>query len=102
LLQHGDRGSNGAKFSVASARDALGASVQGHSHTPGIMGDVMTVGHLAKKEQEYNMGGFSSWQHSVAEVYKNGSKQLITIIDGRYTNFNLPKMLAEASKYRPR
>jgi hypothetical protein len=100
MNNHGDRGSNGAKFAVASARNAVGASVSGHSHSPGISGDIFTTGHLTQKEQEYNMGGFSSWQHAVVEVYKNGSKQLITIVDGRFTNFNLKKMHAEAAKSR--
>jgi hypothetical protein len=98
MNNHGDRGSNGAKFSVASARNAVGANISGHSHSPGITGDVFTTGHLTQKEQEYNMGGWSSWQHAVVLVNNNGGKQLITIVDGRYTKFNLKKLHAEAAR----
>lgn len=99
VLMHGDKGNNGGGYSVSSAMLAVGtgSAISGHSHSPKMRGHVMVLGCLTKLNQSYNMGGFSSWMHTVGLVYANGTKQMIILMEGKYTNFNLPRMLKKYS-----
>jgi hypothetical protein len=95
VLLHGDKGNNGGGYSVGSALLAVGtgSAITGHSHSPKQRGHLMVLGCLTKKEQPYNMGGFSSWMHTVALGYENGAKQMLIIVDGKYTNFKLELLM---------
>jgi hypothetical protein len=98
LSFHGDRGSSGKPWSEGAARVALGSYVRGHSHSPYIYNDCYTVGHLSEPVHSYNRGGFGGWLNSVAHVYADGSKQMIFIIDGKYSNMDIAKLRARVGK----
>jgi hypothetical protein len=98
LSKHGDRGSNGAKFSMATGKATLGSFVFGHTHKSAINGYGVNVGTMSQLQMGYNRGGFSSWSHSMASVYKDGSVQLVIITDGSYTNFDIQKMMNKIGK----
>lgn len=83
LGAHGHRGSNGAKGSAATLEEAYGQVVYGHVHTPGIVRGSWAVGTLSQLRLSYNKGA-SSWMHAVCLVFKDGSRQLVNFIDGKY------------------
>lgn len=81
---HGDKGPNGTKGSVTGLEKAYGKCIRGHTHTPGIMRGVITIGTTSKKQLGYNVGP-SSWMHTSALAYEDtGSAQLVNFIMGRY------------------
>lgn len=81
---HGHMGLNGSKSGTnASMEIGYGAGVFGHSHTAGILRDVYRVGTSTKLRMGYNHGA-SNWTHTHCIIYKNGSRQLINIIKGKY------------------
>jgi hypothetical protein len=81
LGSHGDLGSNGSRGSSVQLEQSTGNSISGHTHTPEILRNVYKVGTLTKLKLDYN-GGPSSWLHTNAPVYPDGSVQLLNIIDG--------------------
>lgn len=83
LANHGDMGPNGARGSLAGMEKAYGNSVSGHAHTPRIFRGAWQVGTSSYLKLSYNEGP-SSWMHSACLVYKNGSRQLINVIDGKW------------------
>lgn len=85
LAAHGDCGSNGAKGSIKSAENSYGDCIIAHSHTPQILRGVYCVGTSTHLRLEYNQKGASSWLQSFCLLYKNGSRQIINLIDGKYT-----------------
>ena len=84
LGDHGDKGSNGAKGSLAAMERAYGNSISGHAHSPEILRGAWQVGTTSKLELDYNRGGSSSWFHTSCLLYKNGARQLINIVDGKW------------------
>jgi hypothetical protein len=80
---HGDKGLNGAKASLSSLERAYRKAVVGHSHTAAILRDIFRVGTSSYLKQDYNEGP-SSWTHTHCSIYKNGTRQLITIINGKW------------------
>jgi len=78
---HGDKGCNGARGSLRSMENAYGNSVTGHAHTPEILRGAWQVGTSSLLKLTYNVGP-SSWFHTSCLVYENGSRQLISSIDG--------------------
>lgn len=83
LSLHGDVGPNGARGSVANIDKIGHRSIIGHTHTPHIRDKVWQVGLCARLQLEYNTGP-SSWMHTNAIVYKNGQRQLINLIAGKW------------------
>lgn len=83
LGSHGDKGANGARGSLAAMESAYGASVSGHSHTPGILRNAWQVGTTSLLKLSYSAGP-SSWCHTACAGYKNGSRTLINSIKGRW------------------
>jgi len=81
LASHGDLGANGAKASPISQDLGAGDSIIGHSHTPKILYGVYQVGTSTVLKLEYNRG-LSSWMNCHCILNKDGSRQLINIIDG--------------------
>ena len=96
LGDHGDKGSNGAKGSLPSMERAYGNSISGHSHSPEILRGAWQVGTTSKLQLDYNRGGSSSWFHTSCLLYKNGSRQLINIVDGKWRM--RPEVSAEKMK----
>jgi hypothetical protein len=80
---HGDRGPNGSRGSLRNLEAAYGNVIMGHSHTPGILRDAWQVGTSSNLRLSYNKGA-SSWFHTSCLLYKNGSKQLINVLDGKW------------------
>lgn len=76
LSQHGHKGNNGSRGNPQQFSKSRLRLVTGHTHSPAINGDVVTVGVTASLNQGYNRGGGSNWQHSHAFVFDNGSVQL--------------------------
>jgi len=80
---HGHLGLNGARGNIKSQEIGAKKSVIGHSHTPGIWHQVYQVGTSTHLKLEYNRG-FSSWMNTHCIIYKDGSRQLINIINGNW------------------
>ena len=79
---HGHLGLNGSRnASNASLEVGYGPGVYGHSHTAGILREVFRVGTSTFLRVGYNNGS-SSWTQTDCITYKNGSRQLINIING--------------------
>jgi len=83
LGAHGDRAANGSRGSIKGMAKAYPRCVIGHSHTPGIFKGAFQVGTTSLLRLGYNKGA-SSWVHSSCLVYKNGSRQLINSIGGKW------------------
>lgn len=65
LGSHGDRGTNGSKGSINNSFNSGFNGVEGHSHTPGILGNAERAACLCKLNQSYNQSNLSNWCHSV-------------------------------------
>ena len=78
---HGDKGANGARGSIKSMEDAYGDSVSGHSHSPEILRGAWKTGTSTHLKLLYNKGP-SSWMQTSCLIYPNGSRQLISVING--------------------
>lgn len=79
---HGDRGANGSKGNDKIFNKAFESAVVAHTHTPKIYRGIYTVGTTSRKDLDY-VEGLSTWGHSLALIYSNGSKQLINIIQNK-------------------
>jgi len=84
LAAHGHLGPNGLRNASPKALEqAYGQCVTGHAHTPEIIRGAWRVGTMSKLRLGYNDGP-SSWLHTIGLVYRNGSRQLVNIIDGKW------------------
>jgi hypothetical protein len=81
---HGHSGNNGARGSLKSFDKCYEKSISGHSHFPAIFRDSVKVGTLSLLKQGYNEKGGSSWMHTNALIYPNGTFQLIHVIEGEW------------------
>jgi hypothetical protein len=79
LSQHGDKGGNGGRGSLAQFADMGLKNITGHSHNPATYNGAASVGCLCEIQQPYSIGGLSSWRHSVATVNKYGKIQHIIL-----------------------
>lgn len=99
LGAHGDKGGNGARGSLMSMESAYGLSVTGHAHTPEILRGAWQVGTTSKLNLDYTKGSPSSWFQTACLVYPNGSRQLISVVDGKWcTKQEVTKLGVEAKK----
>lgn len=84
MAAHGHLGPNGLRNASPKALEqAYGQCMTGHAHTPEIIRGAWRVGTMSKLRLGYNDGP-SSWMHTIGLVYKNGSRQLINIVDGKW------------------
>lgn len=83
LGAHGDIGASGSKGTLKGMRKAYGLSVTGHSHSPGIWHGAYAVGTSSYLRLGYNRGP-GCWMQTHCLVYKDGSRQLLNMIDGRW------------------
>lgn len=81
LSQHGHKGQNGSHGNTTLFSKWNVAMVTGHTHSPMIVGDVFTVGVMAKLNQGYNVGGASSWNHANVVLHSNGVPQMMRVFD---------------------
>lgn len=81
LSQHGHKGQNGSAGNTTLFSKWNVKMVTGHTHSPMIVGDVYTVGVMAKLNQGYNVGGASSWNHANIVLHPNKTCQLVRVFD---------------------
>ena len=84
LSRHFDRGPNGARGSVGNLSKIGEKNVGGHSHSPAWQAGTVVVGTSSKKNLDYTKGSPSSWLHTHCVIHKNGKRQLINIINGKW------------------
>lgn len=85
LAAHGHQGANGSKGTTTVIERTYGNSVTGHTHTPEILRGAWVVGTSTFLNLPYNEGGASSWLQTMGVVYYNGSRQLINVINGKWS-----------------
>jgi hypothetical protein len=84
LGAHGDLGSNGSRNPGSNGMlKAYGDCVYGHCHYGEINHGAWSVGTSSFRKLGYNRGP-SSWEQVHAIIYKDGTRQLINSIDGRW------------------
>lgn len=86
LGDHGHKGANGARGSLAGSQRSFKKKIEGHSHTPEQFNFLFRVGHLHEMEPtpDYAKGGTSGWIHTHALTYSTGQACLVSIIEGEY------------------
>lgn len=80
---HGDKGANGSRGTRPQFAMLPSKTIIGHSHSPGIEKGCYQVGTSSMLNLEYNQGT-SSWLNTHCLIYKNGKRQLINIIKGKW------------------
>lgn len=86
LASHGDKGSSGARAGSAKSRAVTGGgkSITGHTHAMEVYGNTYIVGTSSRLDQKYTAGYGNATIGGNAVLYKNGSIQMLPIIDGRW------------------
>lgn len=84
LGMHGDMGPNGARGSRKNLARIGTKSIIFHSHSPGIEEGCYQAGTSTKLRLSYNHGP-SSWLNTHVLLQHDGKRQLVNIIDGKYT-----------------
>lgn len=79
LANHGHLGSNGSKGSPEQYSRNNMKMITGHTHSPALLANGMTVGTSTHLRVDYSKGA-SSWLHAHGILYPNGKYGLITII----------------------
>lgn len=80
LSDHGHIGINGARGSWASYDKNNIKAILGHSHTPRVGANTMSVGHLSKiAEQDYAKGGLSTWLQANMVVNTDGTSSMLVL-----------------------
>ncbi|NBP02992.1 MAG: hypothetical protein EBU90_23345 [Proteobacteria bacterium] len=84
LGNHGHLGANGRKNpGTKGMYKAYGACFFGHGHHGEIYHDAMMVGTSTHLKLSYNKGA-SSWDNAQGILYKDGTRQLINVIHGKW------------------
>ncbi len=89
---HGDKGTNGSYGSRLQYSQLPSKVVIGHSHSPGIEKGAYQVGTSSNLQLEYNLGP-SSWMNTHCIIYKNGKRQLVNIIKGKWRKVKINNKL---------
>lgn len=80
LAQHGHKGSNGSRGSALTFKRLNLKMISGHTHSPQLYGNGMIVGTNTNLEQDYTIGGSSSWAHANGILYPDGTYSLLTSV----------------------
>ncbi len=80
---HGDKGTNGSRGSAVQFSKLGTKSIVGHSHSASIVGGCYQIGCSSYLKLEYNNGP-SSWSHTHCIIHKNGKRQMIFVIKGKW------------------
>ena len=84
LGAHGDLGANGKRNPGSKGMyKAYGKVIYGHCHYGEMWQDAWSVGTSTYRKLSYNRGA-SSWDASQAILYKDGTRQLINVIEGKW------------------
>lgn len=81
---HGHKGSNGTRGNIKNIETSSSSAIVGHSHSPSIWRDVVSIPCMCKLIQEYNSDGSSNWLQGVGLLFENGQKQIILNIYGEW------------------
>lgn len=81
-VQVGDHGDTYAASSMYGQEHAYGNAVTAHIHAPEILRGIFRVGTTSLLDLDYNDGP-SAWMHTGCDLYPNGARTLINVIDGR-------------------
>ena len=81
--EHGDVGPNGARGSPGSFANSSHPMIVGHSDSPCIEKSLYRVG-VSSPDLPYANRGLSSWSITHAVIYPDGSRSLITMINGKW------------------
>lgn len=84
LGSHGDFSSNGHKGTPSSVEVCCPNSVIGHYHSPKIIRNTWVTGTSTYLKLDYNNKGPSNWVQSGILIHKNGQRQLINVINGKW------------------
>lgn len=84
LGSHGDKGANGGYGSINSKENDFGKSISGHTHSSQIQRDTYIVGTCLPLNMFYMRGQPTSWTHTHALLWENGTVQLIHIIGDQW------------------
>ena len=88
--QHGHNGANGSRGGIAVFQRMGSRYNVGHTHTAMIKDGVYYAGVSGSLDMGYNVGG-SSWSNSHIVTYPNGKRAIITIRNGKWRCYELPK-----------
>lgn len=80
---HGHKGANGSQGTMNTLEKAYGSITYGHSHSPNVYRAAYNVGTSSLLKLPYNEGA-SSWMHTSEIAYRDGSRQLINFINGKW------------------
>lgn len=80
---HGHVGINGAKGSPTGFSRLATKVIVGHSHSPSILKGSYTVGTSSEMKLSYTSGA-STWLQTHCIIHKNGRRQLVSIIKGKW------------------
>lgn len=87
-MMHGVRiGNHGHKprgRGVQTLEEVFGDCIVGHSHAPKLFRSFCQVGTSTPLKLDYNAGSPTDWLNTSALLYKNGKKQLINSIKGKW------------------
>lgn len=79
LSEHGDCGISGAGGSPNAYTKTFENCIVGHTHAGRITETTVYVGTLSKLIVNYNQKGMTTWSHTNAIIYENGTSQLIFV-----------------------
>lgn len=83
-VQCGRHGDEYAAKTVKQQSNTYGDAVTAHIHAPEIWRGIFRVGTTSLLDLDYNEGP-SGWMHTGCDIYPNGARQLINVIEGRYS-----------------
>jgi hypothetical protein len=86
LSYHGDKGPKGARGGPEIMERALGYVTHGHGHDPCWLRGAHQVGTNALPEREFNDGDPTAELAANEVIYDNGSRQMYTVIEGKWRN----------------
>jgi hypothetical protein len=81
--QHGHRGPNGSRGTLAAFAKCGYPVIIGHGHAPGKKKDAWQAGTSSRLKLEYNIG-YSSWFHTHVGTYMNGKRTNLDVIKGKW------------------
>jgi len=76
---HGDKGANGAKGHIKSFSKMGPKANIADKHGAGIYEGIYLAGHSCTRDQGYNRGGLTGWNHSHIVTYSNGKRTIVTM-----------------------
>lgn len=80
---HGDLGIAGARVGFKGLAKVYNKMICGHFHAPQVYKNSVCVGTISKLKLGYNFG-LSDWGHANCLIHRDGTTQLLSIINGKW------------------